>query len=147
MNIKTKLGEATRNKKEGILPVRSTADSAGFDVFSAQNVIILPGCQSLISTNLYFEFEKEYVMLVFPRSGNAVKRDLVLSNAVAVIDSDYRGELMIPLRNHGQFEQEIFPGDKIAQIIMLKMPDVSFTKVDEINETDRGTGGFGSTGR
>lgn len=145
--VKIKLGEKHSTSNAGIMPTKATDGSAAFDICCTESAIILPGCQALLRTNIFVEFPNTHVMLIFPRSGNAVKRDLSLSNAVAVIDSDYRGEIKIPLKNSGPHEQEIRPGDKIGQIIMLELPNVSFVEVKELTDSTRAEGGFGSTGR
>lgn len=146
-DVKVKLGEKHSMSAVGTMPSRATDGSAAFDISCSESVIILPGCQALLRTNIFVEFPSTHVMLIFPRSGNAVKRDLFLSNAVAVIDSDYRGEIRIPLKNLGPHEQEIYPGDKVGQIIMLELPVTTFTQVQELSSTQRAEGSFGSTGR
>jgi dUTP pyrophosphatase len=104
---------------------------------------------AVLGTGLAFEIPEGYTMLVFSRSGHGFKRDLRLANCVGVIDSDYRGELMIKLRNDGEVGASVFefsPGDFIAQAMLVATPKVSIVEVQSLSDTSRGEGGFGSTG-
>jgi len=127
------------------IPVRGTQDSAGLDFCAAleEKLVLPPGKSALIPTGL----ANDYVALVFPRSGLAVKHGVVLLNSVGVIDSDYRGELSVGLINQFDCPYTIEPGERIAQMLIVPIAIPELTVVPELDETDRGAGGFGSTGR
>jgi len=101
----------------------------------------------LIPTGLFIELPYGFEAQVRPRSGLSIKRGLTCVNAVGTIDSDYRGELRVPLINLSQEPQEIADGERIAQLILAKHGIVAWEQVDELSDTDRGSGGFGSTGK
>lgn len=142
MNIK-KINE------KAIIPTYGTKFSAGADLYACceQKVVIKPSETKLIHTGICMEIEEGLVGLVFARSGLATKKGLAPANKVGVIDSDYRGEIMIPLHNHTLEEKEIENGERIAQIIFMPYVKEEFNEVEELTETIRGEGGFGSTGR
>lgn len=127
-------------------PTYATDGSACFDIYSSSYGMVADN--ETFSTGLSFEIPKGCVMLVFSRSGHGFKSDIRLANCVGVIDSDYRGELKIKLTNDcsdGLFFS-VCVGDRIAQALLVPYPKVSFVEVDSLTETERGTGGFGSTG-
>ena len=127
------------------LPTYGTAGAACFDL----SVVTIEGwglSKETYSTGLSFEIPKDHVMLVFSRSGHGFKDDIRLSNCVGVIDSDYRGEVRVKLAADGIKPPRFNQGDRIAQAMILPIQQVSFALVDELSDTDRGTGGFGSTG-
>ena len=128
-------------------PKVATAGSAGADISSAVDVTIKPGETKLIHTGLVMEIPAGHVGLMFPRSGLSLKTSLRQPNSVGVIDSDYRGEVHGMFTNTGAEDVEIRRGDRIAQMIVLPIPGVEWVEVAELGETERGTGGFGSTGR
>ncbi|MBO8137275.1 MAG: dUTP diphosphatase [Desulfotomaculum sp.] len=128
------------------IPKRATPDSAGFDLHCIENFTIKPGEHKTIKTGLAFELPPGYVMLIYARSGNAKKYGITLSNAVGVIDSDYRGEVCVLLHNTGKSPVLFKEGDRIAQAVIHKIPDVELVECEMLSETDRGEGGFGSTG-
>lgn len=128
-------------------PKVATAGSAGADISSAVDVTIKPGETKLIPTRLVMEIPAGYVGLMFPRSGLSLKTPLRQPNSVGVIDSDYRGEVHGMFTNTGDETVVIERGDRIAQMIVLPIPCVEWVEVDELGETERGEGGFGSTGR
>lgn len=130
------------------LPVYGTAFSAGADLFACLEapVTILPGETKLIPLGISLEIPENYAGLVFARSGLATKRNLAPANKVGVIDSDYRGEFFVPLHNHGKLPQVVENGERIAQLILTPYLTASFIEADELSDTVRGTGGFGSTG-
>lgn len=135
-------------------PERATDGSACVDIVSLEDAIIKPGETKLISTGLLSEFSKKYVVLVFPRSGLSITQGGSLANCVGVIDSDYRGEWKIGLFNHNPkklFSHKndiiIHKGDRIAQFMILKLANVEIVISDELSTSERGTGGFGSTGK
>ena len=105
-----------------------------------------PGETVVIPTGLAVEIPRGYVGLVFGRSGLALKRDLAPANKVGVIDSDYRGELKTALHNHGTEPQTVEPGERISQLVLVPYLTAQFTEADSLSDTQRGTGGFGSTG-
>jgi len=132
------------------IPVRGTQDSAGLDFCAAleEKLVLPPGKSALIPTGLAISLpSNDYVALVFPRSGLAVKHGVVLLNSVGVIDSDYRGELSVGLINQFDCPYTIEPGERIAQMLIVPIAIPELTVVPELDETDRGAGGFGSTGR
>ncbi len=132
-----------------ILPTYGTPFSAGADLYAlcAQSIVIQPGQTVLIHTGLAFEIPEGYGGFVFARSGLATKKGLAPANKVGVIDSDYRGELMIPLHNGSGVAAVIEHGDRVAQLVFLPCPQADFTTVDVLSDSIRSDGGFGSTGR
>lgn len=132
-----------------ILPAYATSGSAGADLYalpSGASVVIPPGETAFIRTGLAAAIPSGYVGLVFARSGLACKQGLAPANKVGVIDSDYRGEWLIALHNQSREPRTVLPGDRIAQFVLLPILTPVFESVDHLDETDRGTGGFGSTG-
>ncbi len=131
------------------IPTYGTEFSAGADLYACleEPVTINPGETLVIKTGLAMEIPSGYAGLVYARSGLATKRGLAPANKVSVIDSDYRGELMIPLHNHSNEAQAIEKNERIAQMIFTPYLQGMFHEVLELNETDRGLGGFGSTGK
>lgn len=133
-----------------ILPTYGSAGAAGADLYALPEgdpITIAPGETVFIHTGLAMAIPEGYVGLNFARSGLASKRGLAPANKVGVIDSDYRGELMVALHNHGDTPQTVEPGDRVAQFLVVPVITADFCEVDELDETDRGAGGFGSTGR
>ena len=130
------------------IPTYGTEFSAGADIYALldEPITILPGETKLIHTGLAMAIPEGLVGLNFARSGMATKRGLAPANKVGVIDSDYRGELMVALYNQGNVAQTVEHGDRIAQIIFMPYYTADFVICDELDETVRGEGGFGSTG-
>ncbi len=130
------------------LPTYGSEQSAGADLYACLdgNVIIAPGETCFIPTGLAMELPVGTVGLLYARSGLACKRGLAPANKVGVIDSDYRGEYIVALHNHGSEAQVVAPGERIAQLVITPVFTPGFTEVEDLNKTDRGTGGFGSTG-
>lgn len=135
--------------KRAKLPTFGTDFSAGADLYCAEleKIVIYPHETQLVGTGISMEIPMGRVGLVFPRSGLAYKRDLCLANCVGVIDSDYRGEIKVAIHNEGNAIQEVTPGERVAQIIILPYPRIDFVEETELAETERGVGGFGSTGK
>ncbi len=136
--------------KEFPLPGYSTAGSAGMDLRACLDTTLTlsPGDSELIPTGLAIYIEDPgYAAMILPRSGLGHKHGIVLGNLVGLIDSDYQGELMISCWNRGKETFSIDPGDRIAQLIIVPVHQTSFEIVDEFSTTDRGAGGFGSSGR
>lgn len=131
---------------KAMIPYRGSEEAAGYDLYSTDSVDINPGECKLISTGIAMQLPSGYFGAIFPRSGTAVKRGLRLANCVGVIDSDYRGEVKVPLYNDSQETQSVEQGERIAQLIILPYATVSFEVVDELTDTIRGNGGFNSTG-
>lgn len=136
-------------RENAIVPTYGTDFSAGADLYAAldEAVIIEPGETKLIPTGFAFEIPVGYAGFVHARSGLATKRGLAPANKVGVIDSDYRGEVMTALHNHGKEVQTVEPGERIAQMVIVPYITANFILSDELNDTVRGEGGFGSTGR
>lgn len=120
---------------------------AGFDVRANESGIIKPGEIRMVHTGIYLETERGWEVQVRPRSGLALKNGITVLNTPGTIDtSEYRGECNVILVNHGNKEFSFITGDRIAQFVVSKVPSVSVEVVKELSETNRGTGGFGSTG-
>lgn len=136
------------NKSNNPLPQYATEGSAGLDVhaFLEEPIVLKPLERRIISTGLYLEIPKGYEIQVRARSGMSIKHGITLINAVGTIDSDYRGELGIPLINLSNEDYEIKSGDKVAQIILAKYEHLEFSLEESLEETDRNDGGFGHTG-
>ena len=135
-------------KANAALPVYSSAAAAGADLRACleEDVIIRPGKTEMISTGLAMEVTEGYAGLIYARSGLASKRGLAPANKVGVIDSDYRGEIMVALHNHSEEAAVISHGERIAQLIITPYLTAEFTEKEVLEETERGFGGFGSTG-
>ena len=136
-------------RANAVLPTYGTEYCAGADLYACLEapVIIEPGKTVLIPTGLAMELPNGYVGLIFARSSMGVKRDLAPANKVGVIDSDYRGEFMVALHNHGSQQQRVENGERIAQLVIAPVFTPGFREVEELSDTARGTGGFGSTGK
>ena len=136
-------------KENAILPTYGSVEAAGADLYAclSEPVTIEPGKSVFIPTGLAMEIPKGYAGLIYARSGLACKRDLAPANKVGVVDSDYRGEFMIVLHNHGKNVQMIEHGERIAQLVVTPVFTPGFVEVTELDETGRGEGGFGSTGK
>ena len=130
------------------LPAYGSPDAAGADLYAITGgpVAIAPGQTVLIHTGLALAIPQGYVGLVCARSGLAAKEGLAPANKVGVIDADYRGELMVSLHNHSGEERVVEDGQRIAQLVVPPYLTAHFTPVDQLEDTQRGSGGFGSTG-
>ncbi len=130
------------------LPVYGTEYSAGADLCACltEPVTLQPGETRLISIGIAMEIPEGYAGLIFARSGLASKRGLAPANKVGVVDSDYRGEFFVPLHNHSAVAQSVEPGERIAQMILMPYLAAHFVEAEHLSDTERGTGGFGSTG-
>ena len=131
-----------------VLPTYGTENAAGADLSAClfAPITIDPGQTFVVKTGLTMEIPEGYVGLIYARSGLATKRGLAPSNKVGVIDSDYRGEIMVALYNQSELPQKIEPGERIAQLVIAPYLQGVFNEVDELSDTTRGAGGFGSTG-
>lgn len=130
------------------LPVFGSEFAAGADLRACLDgdLTIAPGQTALIHTGLALEIPAGYAGLVYARSGLASKRGLAPANKVGVIDADYRGEVMVALHNHGAEDQTVGHGERIAQLVVTPFLAVDYEEADELTDTARGAGGFGSTG-
>lgn len=137
------------NKSNNPLPQYTTALSAGMDIrANLDNTVSLkPGERELIPTGLFFEIPEGYEVQIRPRSGLAIKHGITVLNSPGTIDADYRGEVCIILINLGDSVFEINHGDRIAQMVVAKYESCSWLESLQLNSTDRGTGGFGHTGK
>ena len=131
------------------IPTFGTEFSAGADLYCAEEheISVCSGQKCSIGTGISMEIPEGYVGLVFARSGLACKNGLRLCNSVGVIDADYRGEIKVVLHNDSKYVREIKPGERVAQMIVMPYPKVSFIEVEELSDTVRGKSGFGGTGR
>lgn len=128
------------------LPVYKTKGSSGMDIYSASEVTIEKGKIGLVKTGLFLEIPDGYEIQIRPRSGLALKYGITVLNTPGSVDSDFRGELCVILINHGKESFTVFEGDRIAQMILAKVEKIEWVEVDVIEETTRGSSGFGSTG-
>lgn len=135
--------------ERAVAPTYGSVGSAGGDLYSAEeNEVLIPaGETAFIGTGIAVEIPLGYVGLVYARSGLACKRGLAPANKVGVIDSDYRGEIKVALHNHGKTDQTVAIGERIAQLVIAPYLFVEYEEKDELSDTVRGEGGFGSTGR
>ena len=138
----------TKLDKNARLPHYGSEFSAGADLYALADeaITIEAGETKLIHTGLAMEIPVGYAGLIYARSGLASKKGLAPANKVGVVDSDYRGEVMVALHNHGAEAQTIEPFERIAQLVITPFLKVDFTEADALTDTERGAGGFGSTG-
>ncbi|CCO08239.1 Deoxyuridine 5'-triphosphate nucleotidohydrolase Dut [Desulforamulus hydrothermalis Lam5 = DSM 18033] len=144
--FKNSLIKVKRVHENAELPKRATPESAGFDLHTVEDFSLEPGEHKAVRTGLAFEIPAGYAMFIFPRSGLAKNHGLTLSNAVGVVDSDYRGEVMVLLHNAGEYKVSFRSGERIAQAVIQTLPDIELVECEELSETARGKSGFGSTG-
>lgn len=139
----------TKLDKSATVPVYGTPFAAGADLraLSNTNIKIAPGETVFVHTGIATQIPDGLVGLIYARSGLACKRGLAPANCVGVIDSDYRGEIMVALHNYSNDTQEIEPNERIAQLVIAPYIKAEFEEADELTDTDRGAGGFGSTGK
>lgn len=128
------------------LPAYATEGAAGMDVVSAEDVTIAPGGRHAVATGLSVAIPAGYEIQVRPRSGLALKHGISVPNSPGTVDSDYRGEVKIILINHGAEGFDIRRGDRVAQLVVAPVTRASWVAVEELDDTARGEGGFGSTG-
>ena len=134
---------------EAQLPKRATKDSAGYDLYALPNaaVTIAPGEICKIPTGIAVApSRKDVALCIFPRSGLSAKHGITLANSVGLVDSDYRGELIVPLINHGTQPFTVEAGMRIAQLVILPILTPELEEADFLDETERGAGGFGASG-
>lgn len=143
--MKVKIKKLVEN---AVIPTYATEGAAGMDLVATSKSYDKDN-NVVYGIGLAFEIPKGYVGLLFPRSSNA-KKDLLLSNSVGCLDSDYRGEVSFKFKRMKKWfkkEKEYSVGDRIGQIVIIKIPTIEFTESDKLSETERGTGSYGSTGR
>lgn len=137
--------------KDALLPVRGSEQSAGHDLYAYlggyENCEIAPHTTLMIGTGLSMEIPNGYFGAIFARSGLATKQGLRPANCVGVIDSDYRGEIKIALHNDTNVAKTIQANERVAQIVVLPYLNIEFKEVSDLTDTERGSGGFGSTGK
>lgn len=134
---------------KAILPTYGSAEAAGADLYACleQDVTVEPGETAWIPTGIALEVPKGCAGLIYARSSMGVKRGLAPANKVGVIDSDYRGEIRVVLLNHGKEPQTIAHGERVAQMLITPVLTPAYAEVEELDDTQRGQGGFGSTGK
>ena len=136
-------------KTNAKMPTYGSEGAAGADLYACldEAVLVQPGTTQMIPTGLSMEIPKGYAGLIYARSGLACKQDLAPANKVGVIDSDYRGEFIVALHNHGSEVRTVSPGDRVAQLVITPVYTPGFKQVDTLSDTERSGGGFGSTGK
>lgn len=138
-----------RLRENAILPTYGSLEAAGADLYACleQDLVIKPGESAFVPTGLAMEIPKGCAGLIYARSGLACKRGLAPANKVGVIDSDYRGEFMVVLHNHGNQTQTISHGERVAQLVITPVLTPAYEEASELTDTKRASGGFGSTGK
>ena len=139
-----------RIREDAKIPQRGSTAAAGADLYACFDggwIDIAPGDTVMVPTGIAVEIPEGYAGLILARSGMASKRDLAPANKVGLIDSDYRGEIIVALHNHGALQQTVEKYERVAQLMIVPYAAADYTEVDELTNTDRGEGGFGSTGR
>ena len=142
--------EITKLREGAVIPKRGSDKAAGYDLYACldcESVQIAPHTTVKIGTGLAIAVPDGYFGAVFARSGLAAKEGLRPANCVGVCDSDYRGEYIVALHNDSDEERTVKNGDRIAQLVVMPFLEVEFSEVDSLSETERGAGGFGSTGK
>ena len=132
---------------DAVVPVYQSKEAAGFDFHSIEDKVLEAGERGLIKTGLSMALSFGYELQIRPRSGLAFKHGLTVLNAPGTVDSDYRGEVMVLLINHGTEAYKVAKGERIAQGVIQEVTQAKFSVVDELEDTDRGVSGFGSTGK
>ena len=138
-----------KNTSGNALPAYETSSSAGMDVRAVlqENISLKPLERALVKTGLFLEIPHGFECQVRPRSGLALKKGITVLNTPGTIDADYRGELKVLLMNHGKEAFEIKSGERIAQMVLAKHEVIAWLSAEELTETSRGAGGYGSTGK
>ena len=132
---------------EDLFPAKAHTDDAAFDLRSRETMILPVGKSTLVPTGVFMELPAGYEAQVRPRSGLALKHNLTLTNSPGTIDAGYRGEVGVIMFTHGPENFAVSRGDRIAQMVICKLPEVEFVSVEKLSESCRGEGGFGSTGK
>lgn len=139
--------QVRRLVSDAVLPRYQTPDAAGMDLHAVAAMTIAPGATAAVPTGLALAIPRGFEGQVRPRSGLAIKHAVTVVNAPGTIDSDYRGEVKVLLINHGREPFPIAAGDRVAQLVIAPVIQAELVEVDSLSETERGAGGFGSTGR
>jgi len=147
--IKIRISRLNPEKSDLNLPTYATADSSGMDIYAGveNDLIIKPGETTLIPTGFMIEVPKGYEAQIRPRSGLALKNRITVLNSPGTIDSDYRGEVRIILSNFGENDFIVRRGDRIAQMVITPVVQAEWEEVQSLEDTERGAGGFGHTGK
>lgn len=134
--------------EKAIMPTYGSAYAAGADLYACmdEEITIAPHATVMLPTGLALELPVGYAGFIYARSGLASKRNLAPANKVGVVDCDYRGEVKVALHNHGETAQTVAVGERIAQLVVAPYVTAEFAEADELSDTARGAGGFGSTG-
>lgn len=143
IEVKFKMAEGC----DDLIPAKAHPDDAAFDLRSRVDLVLEPGKAAIVPTGLFLELPVGYEAQVRPRSGLAAKHCISVLNSPGTIDAGYRGEVGSILFNAGTSPFEIRRGDRISQMVIAALPDVKMVKTSQLSETDRGAGGFGSTGK
>ena len=130
-----------------LAPAKAHADDAAYDLHSRADMELPPMTSTLVPTGLFLELPVGYEAQIRPRSGLALKHNIMLTNSPGTVDAGYRGEVGVIMFNHGPAEFEVKRGDRIAQMVITELPEVELDLVENLSGSDRGAGGFGSTGR
>lgn len=131
---------------EAIIPTKGSDAAAGVDLYAPRALVIHPGSNGVINTGLAIEIPDGYFGAIFARSGMSTRKGLRPANCVGVIDSDYRGEIIVVLHNDTDIIRPVQEGDRIAQLVILPYEKIEFSEVEKLTNTERADGGFGSTG-
>lgn len=131
---------------DAVVPTMGSDAAAGVDLYARSPLVIHPGCNGVVDTGLAVEIPDGYFGAVFARSGMAVRKGLRPANCVGVIDSDYRGPIKVVLHNDTDIIRPVQEGDRVAQLVILPYEKIEFSEVEELTDTERADGGFGSTG-
>ena len=142
MQIKIKLYENCQD----LVPRKAHSDDAAYDLHSRCDIQLIPGRSTLVPSGVFIELPPGYEAQIRPRSGLALKHDLMLTNSPGTIDAGYRGEIGIIMYNAGKEIFQISRGDRIAQMVICRLPDVELIESDSLEDSVRGAGGFGSSG-
>jgi dUTP pyrophosphatase len=139
--------EIKKVRDSAVVPARAYAGDAGMDLAACERVELAPGARALVSTGLAVAIPDGYAGYVQPRSGLAAKHGISIVNTPGLVDSGYRGELLVNLVNHDEAQSFVVePGMRIAQLVILQVPPVELVEVDELPASERGADGFGSSG-
>ena len=133
--------------ENAIIPTKGSKYAAGFDLYATEDTEIWIGETKVIGSGIAIEIPEGFFGAVFSRSGLSTKRGLAVINGVGVIDSDYRGEIKVPLHNHGNKKEIIKSGERIAQLVLIRYHEYEWLEVDSLEDSARGVCGFGSSGR
>ena len=129
------------------VPEKKHPEDAGYDVYANEEIMISPGCRAAVGIGVFVQPEPGWYIQVVPRSGLAIKNGITVLNTPGTIDSNYRNEIKVILVNHSTDEYVVHKGDRIAQLIFTPSYEAAFVKAESLDDSDRGQGGFGSTGK